>query len=98
MVHSDDCFSDNGNEIYRSNKAELTQLNDLNESMKRLLSTDVEQLAPKRSQNVGLNIDHFQLRIPQWGGYLVDIKNNELGFNLTNSCTIDHLSLWSCTH
>ena len=42
MVHSNDCFSDNGNEIYRSNKAELTQLNDLNESMKWLLSTDVE--------------------------------------------------------
>ena len=57
-------------------------LNELNASMKRLMSTDVDELVPNkrstRSQNkhndIGLNLNDFRLRIPKWGGQLVNEK------------------------
>ena len=105
---SKDCFSDSGIQ----NSCLTKDLENINESMKRLLSTDIEQSGPnKRTQRdcsqkkplndsfMSFNIDEFRLRIPKWGGRLVDKKNYELGFNLTNTCTIDYflLSLWTCT-
>jgi hypothetical protein len=37
------------------------------------------------------------LRIPNWGGQFVNEKNNQLGFNITDTCTFDYflLSLWA---
>jgi hypothetical protein len=76
-------------------------LNELNASMKRLMSTDVDELVPNkrstRSQNkhndIGLNLSDFKMRIPNWGGQLVNEKNNQLGFNITDTCTIDFFLL-----
>ena len=75
--------------------------------MKRLMSTDVDELVPNkrstRSQNkhndIGLNLNDFKLRIPNLGEQLVNEKNNQLGFNITDTCTIDYflLSLWACS-
>jgi hypothetical protein len=105
---SKDCFSDS--EI--QNSCLSKDLENINGSMKRLLSTDIEQSGPnKRSQRdcsqkkplndlfMSFNIDEFGLRIPKWGGLLVDKKNLELGFNLSNTCKIDYflLCLWTCT-
>jgi hypothetical protein len=115
---SDECFIDSGipNDYLSTiaSKNDLknhfddscnNDLNELNSSMKRLLSNDVDELIPNkrstRSQNkhndIGLNINDFKLRIPNWGGQLVNEKNNQLGFNITNTCTIDYflLSLWA---
>ncbi len=73
--------------------------------MKRLLSNDVDELLSNkrstRSQNkhndIGLNIKDFKLRIPNLGGQLVNEKNNQLGFNITDTCFFDYflLSLWA---
>jgi hypothetical protein len=105
---SKDCFCDSGIQ----NSCLSKDLENINESMKRLLSTDIEQSGPnKRSQRdcsqkkplndsfMSFNIDEFRLRIPKWGGLLVDKKNLELGFSLSNTCTIDYflLCLWTCT-
>jgi hypothetical protein len=76
-------------------------LNELNASMNRLMSTDVDEFVPNkrstRSQNkhndIGLNLNDFKMRIPNWGGQLVNEKNNQLGFNITDTCTIDNFLL-----
>ena len=76
-------------------------LNELNASMNRLMSTDVDEFVPNkrstRSQNkhndIGLNLNDFKMRIPNWGGQLVNEKNNQLGFNITDTCTIDFFLL-----
>ena len=55
-------------------------LNELNASMKRLMSTDVDELVPynrstrsqKKHNDIGLNLNDFKMRIPNWGGQLVN--------------------------
>ncbi len=80
---SKDCFSDSGIQ----NSCLSKDLENINGSMKRLLSTDTEQSGPnQRSQRdcsqkkslrdllMSFNIDESRLRIPIWGGLLVNKK------------------------
>ena len=76
--YSNDCFSESGLENNNG-------IDDLNKSFKRLLSVDTdEQQAikrPTRSQNktsnaLCLNIEDFKLRIPEWGGHIVNGKKH----------------------
>ena len=101
--YSNDCFCESGLENNNG-------IDDLNKSFKRLLSVDTdEQQAikrPTRSQNKTsnalyscLNIEDFKLRIPEWGGHIVNGKNIQIKtFKIVNTCTIDYflLSLWAC--
>jgi len=99
--YSNDCFSESG--LDNNNG-----IDDLNKSLKRLLSVDTdEQQAikrPSRSQNktsnaLCLNIEDFKLRIPEWGGQIVNGKNIQIkNFKIVNTCKIDYflLSLWAC--
>jgi hypothetical protein len=98
---SNNCFSESGLD-------NNDDIDDLNKSYKRLLSVDTdEQQAikrPTRSQNktsnaLCLNIEDFKLRIPEWGGQIVNGKNIQIkNFKIVNTCTIDYflLSLWAC--
>jgi hypothetical protein len=95
---SNDCFSDSEVQI---------QVDEIDKSLKRLLSIDTEEINPSkratRSKNnvlydCSFNKEDFRFRIPKWGGELVDGKNTQLNYRIMNSCTIDYflLSLWAC--
>jgi hypothetical protein len=108
---SDDLSGDSSDESSDSETKSIIScgsLNELNRSMKRLLSTDTEDLNLKKRMKTrfsgkihntaSLDLSNFKLRISNWGGKIVDEMNNELGFKIVDTCTIDYflLAIWTC--
>ena len=73
--------------------------------LKRILSISNEstELGSKKTTTQRINtssnifdIGAFKERITYWGGRNVDRNNNDLGFKITNTCTIDNflLAFW----
>lgn len=70
-------------------------IDEVNDRVKRILSTSSAKEACFKKPKTGLSNEEFCSNIPKWGGHLRD-KNNNL-IELINTCTIDYFlfALWT---
>ena len=89
----------------------ISQTEEIQSSFKRMLSVSniSSELGSKKKSTQRLIIDNyiesifdmsnFEIRIPHWGGKIVDENNNDIGIIIVNTCTIDNflLAIWVCS-